>query len=328
MDGIINLLKPAKMTSHDAVAALRRILRTKKVGHTGTLDPMAAGVLPICVGKATRAAEYLESDRKKYRCELLLGAESDTGDIWGNVTFKEKEEISATEEQICGAVLSVKGTQLQRPPMYSAVRKDGKRLYEYAREGVAVAVEPREITVFEAETVAVFHEPRRILFDIACSKGTYIRTICEDIGRKLGCGAVMTFLVRTESGSFPLSEAVTLEEIVSQIAAGENLTREEVLHPGRKPLPLKADTEDFLLPVEKSIRGFGEIFLDAQKSGRYVNGGKLSAGDVDVRRENSRKAGDRFEAMYLVFGAEEQFLGTARSDRKKGIFAPEKVFHR
>ncbi len=328
MDGIINLLKPAKMTSHDAVAALRRILRTKKVGHTGTLDPMAAGVLPVCIGKATRAAEYLEADRKKYRCELLLGAESDTGDIWGNVTFKEKTEVIVTGEAVRDAVRSVKGTQMQRPPMYSAVRKDGKRLYEYAREGIAVEVEPREITVFEAETVAVFHEPHRVLFDIACSKGTYIRTICEDIGRKLGCGAVMTFLVRTESGSFSLAEAVTLEEIVSRIAESENLTREEVMRPAGKKLPPAAGAETFLLSVEESISGFGEILLGAEESVRYVNGGKLSAEDADIRRENSRRAGDRFEALYLVFGPGNRFLGTARRDRKKDSFAPEKVFYR
>ncbi len=328
MDGIINLLKPAKMTSHDAVAVLRRILRTKKIGHTGTLDPMAAGVLPVCVGKATRAAEYLESDTKKYRCELLLGAVSDTGDIWGTVTYTDKKSICTDEEKVREAILSLKGRQLQRPPMYSAVRRDGKRLYEYAREGIEVYVPAREITVFEAEPVAVFHEPAKALFDITCSKGTYIRTLCEDIGRKLGCGAVMTFLVRTRSGSFSIADSVTLEEIVSHVSAGEKITAEEVIHPGRKPLPLKTDMREILMPVEKGISGFGEIVLSPQAREKYANGGKLPESGVNIRRENRRGTEDRWKDLYLVFEENGNFAGTARRDMKKRIFAPEKVFYR
>ena len=306
LDGFINLLKPAGMTSHDAVSALRRILRTKKTGHTGTLDPMAAGVLPVCAGRATRAAEYLEADRKRYRCELLLGAASDTGDIWGEVSYDGSGAAGRlTHEQVREAILSVEGEQLQYPPMYSAIKKDGKKLYEYEREGIAVEVEPRAITVYEALPLRIFHEPGRALFEIECSKGTYIRSICEQIGKKLGCGAVMTFLVRTRSGGFDIGQSVTLEEIIAEIQEKEHLTYEEVVNPGKKPSQLNGD-----------------------EMKKYVNGGKLSLRNVEIRRENSRSSGDRFRRIYRVYGEDGSFAGTAQFDEKRKIFTVGKVFFR
>ena len=331
MDGFINLLKPAGMTSHDVVSALRKILRTKKIGHTGTLDPMAAGVLPVCVGRATRAAEYLESDRKAYRCELLLGASSDTGDIWGDVSFEEgpADEVCADRERVRSAVLSVLGTQEQYPPMYSAVRKDGKHLYEYAREGISVEVEPITITVFRVEPVFLFHEPRRVIFDIECSKGTYIRTICEEIGRRLGCGAVMTFLVRTRSGAFSIGESVTLEELLDRVAGQEQVSREDILKPGgRRSGEREADVSDFLVPIGEMLSGFGTIVLDEEERRKYANGGKLSLRNVRLQSENRRNPGDRFCDMYRVFGEDGSFVGTAKFDGKKKIFTPGKVFYR
>ncbi len=238
MNGFINLLKPAGMTSHDVVSALRRILGIKKIGHTGTLDPMAAGVLPMCIGKATRAAEYLESDRKRYRCELLLGAASDTADVWGRVCLQGCGAAGRlTAQQVSDAILSLKGPQLQYPPMYSAVRKNGKHLYEYAREGITVEVEPRSIVIYDIYPVRIFHEPLRVIFDVECSKGTYIRTICREIGEILGCGAIMTFLVRTRSGAFDIADSVTLEEIIERIAQNEGLTAGQVINSGKTAGP-------------------------------------------------------------------------------------------
>lgn len=328
LDGFINLLKPAGMTSHDAVSALRRILRTKKTGHTGTLDPMAAGVLPVCIGKATRAAEYLEADRKRYRCELLLGVSSDTGDIWGMVSDDGRDAAGrVTEEQLREAILSVQGVHLQYPPMYSAVKKDGRKLYEYAREGITVEVEPREITVYEALPLRILHEPGRALFEIECSKGTYIRTICEEIGKKLGCGAVMTFLVRTESGNFHISQAVTLEEIIGEIQKRENLTYEQVVHPGKNPEGLHF-VPGFLTPVGDMLGDFGTIVLNRDEMKKYVNGGKISLRNADVREKNSRRSGERFCRLYRVCGEDGAFAGTAELDEKRKIFTVGKVFFR
>lgn len=328
LDGFINLLKPAGMTSHDAISALRRILRTKKIGHTGTLDPMAAGVLPICVGRTTRAAEYLEADRKRYRCELLLGAASDTGDIWGEVSYEGRDAAGrVTAEQMEEAILSMKGDQLQYPPMYSAVRKDGRRLYEYAREGVSIEVEPRAITIYEIAPVHIFHEPMRVLFDIECSKGTYIRTVCEDIGKKLGCGAVMTFLARTRSGDFRIEESVTLEEMIDEVCRKENLTYEQVTDPGKKAPELNSELS-FIIPPGDMLSDFGAVVLSPEEMKKYVNGGKIALRNAKILRKNKRESDDRFRNVYSVYNQDGMFAGTAEFDKKRKIFTTGKVFFR
>lgn len=331
MDGFINLLKPAGMTSHDAVSALRRILCTKKIGHTGTLDPMAAGVLSMCVGAATRAAEYVECDEKEYRCELLLGTVTDTGDIWGKAiepacgARARAEDITA--EEVIGALRSMEGEQDQYPPKYSAIRKNGKHLYEYARNGEEVEIEPRRITVHAIEPVAVFHEPGRVLFDVKCSKGTYIRSICTDIGEKLGCGASMSFLVRTRSGSFGMNDAVTLEQIAEHVSRHEGISIEDI-YARRRDSAFAYDMSMFIVPIDKRLESFGSIFLDEEEQGKYVNGGKLSPAKVTVKKENSLKSGEKYSDMFRVYGASGQFLGTAVYDREKRNFKASKVFFR
>lgn len=290
---------------------------------------MAAGVLPMCIGRATRAAEYLEADRKRYRCELLLGASSDTGDIWGRVSCEGRGTAGRiTMKQVEDAILSMKGVQQQYPPMYSAIRKDGKHLYEYARDGIEVDVEPREITVYEARPVYIFHEPQRVLFDIECSKGTYIRTVCEEIGKKLGCGAVMTFLSRTKSGGFLIEKSVTLEEIIAHIQTEESKSYDEVINPGRKPPELDADMSPFIAPISSMLSGFGCVEAGPSELKKYVNGGKISLRNVSVQKQNSRSSDDRFSDLYCVFGNDGVFAGTAKFDRQKKIFAAGKVFYR
>ncbi len=184
MDRIINILKPPNMTSHDVVGRLRRLTRIKRIGHTGTLDPMAAGVLPVCIGKATKIIEYFEQDAKTYRCEMTLGASTDTEDAWGTVL--ESSDYVPTEEELRATLLSFVGEIDQIPPMYSALKINGKKLYELAREGKIVEREARRRTIHEIIIIRMDLENKTVL-DVKCSKGTYVRTLCHDVGLKLGC---------------------------------------------------------------------------------------------------------------------------------------------
>lgn len=209
MNGILNILKPPGMTSHDVVSIVRKKLNIKKVGHTGTLDPNAAGVLPICIGKATKISQFLLEGKKKYRAELTLGIETDTQDIYGKVT--KRYSITSTEEEIEKAILSFIGDYNQIPPMYSAIKIKGKKLYELARQGIEVEREPRKVKIYNIDIIDI--NTNKILFDVLCSKGTYIRTLCSDIGKVLGCGGIMSFLIRTKSSDFSLDTTITLEEL-------------------------------------------------------------------------------------------------------------------
>lgn len=211
MDGVLNVLKPPKMTSHDVVSEVRRALSIKKVGHTGTLDPMAAGVLPICVGRATKIVDYLQNDHKTYRAELTLGQVTDTEDCWGEVL--EQSDVNIEENVIREAVLSFIGEINQVPPMYSALKVNGKKLYELAREGKVIERKSRLRTIFSIDIIEI--KGKTVLFDVSCSKGTYIRTLCSDIGKKLGVGGHMSFLIRIKSGMFDIKNTVTIEEIKS-----------------------------------------------------------------------------------------------------------------
>ena len=215
MNGIINVLKPPGMTSHDVVNYIRRLTGIRKVGHTGTLDPGAAGVLPMCVGKATRVAEYLTAYDKCYRAECTFGVSTDTQDDSGQV-LDVCDASYLTSNSISDVLMAFTGSLEQVVPMFSAVKVQGKKLYEHARAGEQIEREARRIKVYSLSPI--YYEdlgtPRpKVLFDIICSKGTYIRTICHDIGQKLGCGAHMSFLIRTRVGDFTLNEAITLEEL-------------------------------------------------------------------------------------------------------------------
>ena len=216
MNGILNVLKPPGMTSHDVISFIRRLIGQKKVGHTGTLDPGAAGVLPVCLGKATRIIEYLQHN-KSYRAEATFGISTTTQDAFGEVICRASwDNIDLTYIQEC--LSSFAGKIEQVPPMASAIKIQGKKLYELARAGIEVERSPR--TVYIDKIKLVHYYPGRIdcrpriIFDIGCSAGTYIRTICNDLGSKLGCGAIMSFLLRTRAGVFSISEALTLEELV------------------------------------------------------------------------------------------------------------------
>ena len=209
MDGILNIYKEKGYTSHDVVAKLRGILRQKKIGHTGTLDPDAEGVLPVCLGKATKLCDMLTDTDKTYRAVLKLGVETDTQDLSGSVLAEKP--VTVTEDQILEAVQSFQGEYSQIPPMYSALKVGGRKLYELAREGKTIERQPRLIRIHEIQVKALCLP--YITMTVSCSKGTYIRTLCHDIGQRLSCGGAMKSLVRTKAGAFYIEESLTLKQV-------------------------------------------------------------------------------------------------------------------
>lgn len=220
MDGVINVHKPVGMTSSDVVVWLRKHLKTRKVGHTGTLDPEVHGVLPICVGRATRLAEYLTEQGKSYRAEITFGIVTDTQDAEGKILRSVKPELN--QDDFLKIVPQFIGSIQQIPPMYSAVRYKGKHLYELARQGIEVERLPREIRISRLRLLSWQEgEYPKAIFDVDCSKGTYIRTLCHDLGEALGCGAHMSKLVRLRSGPFKLEESWTLEQISNALEQGD-----------------------------------------------------------------------------------------------------------
>lgn len=249
MKGIINILKPPGMTSHDVVSVVRRKLSFKKVGHTGTLDPNAAGVLPICVGQATKISQFLLDSQKKYRGELTLGIETDTQDAYGRVLYRK--DVNTSEEAIYKAFKSFEGEILQIPPMYSALKVKGQKLYNLAREGIEVERKPRQVMVEELKLLDI--RGNTILFDITCSKGTYVRTICKDIGDYLGTGGMMSFLLRTATGPFDITNTITLEELQSTV-----------------------DVNDILLPIDYSLQHMKRVEVLPEATKAALNGNSLS----------------------------------------------------
>ena len=224
MEGIINVLKPPGMTSHDVVSFLRRTLGEKKIGHCGTLDPQAAGVLPVCLGQATKLASYLSGGKKSYYCEMALGYETDTQDIWGEITQtfpRSSQRAQNDPEAIREAFRSQTGEIWQEAPAYSSVKKDGKSLHRYAREGKPVTGITRKVRIDSIDLIGFGGD--KIRFIVYCGSGTYVRTLCRDIGRKLDTGGAMSFLLRLSVGPCLLEDSVTLEEIQDRASAGEKL---------------------------------------------------------------------------------------------------------
>ena len=235
-NGVIIINKEESITSQGAVNRVKRLLSVSKAGHTGTLDPMATGVLPVLVGRGVKASEYMLSSDKHYKATLLLGITTDTEDVTGSILTKS--DTYPDEIEVMDAIRSMLGTSMQTPPMYSAIKIGGKKLYDLAREGITVEREAREITVKKIEGEKLSETEYTI--DVICSKGTYIRTICADIGRKLGCGAVMKTLMRCEAAGFTLEDSVTLTEL-------EKMSEEE--------------KEKRILPIEVVFEKYRKITL-------------------------------------------------------------------
>lgn len=257
MNGIIVIDKPKGRTSHDMVYFIRRMTGIKKVGHTGTLDPDATGVLPLCIGNGTKVSDMLLESDKCYRAELILGKTTDTQDLSGNVL--EEKEVNLSEEEIIKAATSFVGEIEQIPPMYSAIKQDGKKLYELARKGIEVERKPRRVTVNEITIVKI--DKNTVTIDVDCSKGTYIRTLCSDIGEKLGCGGCMGNLRRTKAGMFKIDESHTVEEI--------------------EKLKEKGKLGNIILPVDSVFMKYPKIQLNEKQVKSVINGIRMTYKGVE-----------------------------------------------
>lgn len=316
INGILNINKPAGMTSHDVIYRARRVLGIKRVGHTGTLDPMATGVLPVCIGTAPRITEYLDMDFKTYRCTLVLGKITDTQDIWGEV-LEEHPTDGIEEGDIRAAFDRFSGLIEQKPPMYSAVRVNGRRLYEYARAGEEVKVKTRRVFIKSLEILSVDMDAKTVEFTVECSKGTYIRTICQDVGEKLGCGATMTSLVRTASGEFKIENAINLEEF-------QQMTAEEA--------------SELMVGADFPLVHFGKVVVDKVTAKKFIDGHHLPLTSCTVEKEPEYKTTlplieirPEYRRAYNVYMGSERgniFLGVAFYNNKYKKLVADKVLTR
>jgi len=305
MNGILNVLKPPGMTSFDVTAYLRGLTREKKIGHTGTLDPGAAGVLPVCIGNAARAIEYIADKDKQYRAELTLGITTDTQDSFGNVTSRKGAGIH--DEKIIEVLESFKGIYSQIPPMYSAVKIGGKKLYEMARKGIEIERKPRNVKIYSIEVINIKKNPAtdrfevptvRVLFDVKCSKGTYIRTLCADAGERLGCGGHMSFLVRTEAAGFSIMSAFTLEDI--------------------KKMAQEGTLENALISVDKVFDGYDRYELKQEEERKFLNGAFIELGGKGFTKGTKVR----------IYGSEGKFLALGEVIIREGklLLKSEKRF--
>lgn len=285
MTGIICINKDKDITSFGVVAKVRGITREKKAGHTGTLDPMATGVLPVMLGGATRFLDYLPDSDKGYRAGFMLGKTTDTLDITGVVTGEY--EVSVTDEQVRNVLEKFRGVISQVPPMYSAVSVDGKRLYDLARQGIEVERQARQVEIKKLELVGC--ENGEYTIDVVCTKGTYIRTLIDDIGRELGCGAVMTSLTRTLAMGFTLEDSVTLDELQRR--------RDEGITFG-----------DIVMDIEKMFEPYDRVSVSEAQSKRFSNGGALAL-------ERIRKK--LTDGIYRVYSPDGLFLGLGECSTEK-----------
>ncbi|MDO5573495.1 MAG: tRNA pseudouridine(55) synthase TruB [bacterium] len=259
MDGILNIYKEKGYTSHDVVAKLRGILHQKKIGHTGTLDPDATGVLPVCVGRATKLCDMLTDHSKTYRAVMLLGVMTDTQDLSGTVLTRAQESdmVHITKDAVCAAIMSYVGTYQQIPPMYSALKVNGKKLYELARAGIEVERKARTVEIEEIRILDV--NLPEVTIEVSCSKGTYIRTLCHDIGQKLGVGAAMKELTRTKVDRFLLEDALTLSQVESLRDAGA--------------------LEQHMISLETMFDALPKLTVDASLDKLLLNGNKFKRTD-------------------------------------------------
>ena len=314
INGILNIYKDKGYTSHDVVARLRGIVGQKKIGHTGTLDPEAEGVLPVCLGRATKVCDMLTDRDKTYETVLLLGKVTDTQDITGKVLL----EHSVDDPDLPGGVVTDRkaeacisefiGPYDQVPPMYSALKVGGKKLYELAREGKTVERKSRRVMIYDIRIKDI--SLPRIRMKVDCSKGTYIRTLCHDIGEKLGCGGCMEQLLRTRVGRFSLDESHKLDEV------------ETLVHEGRM--------KEILIPVDRMFDNLGEIRLKEQHNFLVYNGNPFRDSHIAERKppRDIATADSNFpeERQFRVYDSGGNFIGIYHYDRETGRFRPEKMF--
>ncbi len=285
MNGVILINKEKDYTSFDVVAVVRKLIGQKKVGHTGTLDPNATGVLPVLLGTATKAQDIIPSHDKRYRADFRFGISTDTLDIWGEVTDTKHADIK--EEELREALCSFRGEIEQLPPMYSAVSVDGKRLYQYAREGKEVERRPRRVTVYSLELLSFDESSQSGTLDIYCSNGTYIRTLIDDIARAVGTLGVMTDLIRYEACGYRLDDCMTLDKLKERVESGDM---------------------SFVRSVESIFEAYDEVTVSDKQAHRFINGNPLDIARTELkdRREDKK--------IYRVKDRQNNFLSLGITD--------------
>ena len=298
--GILNVRKEKGFTSHDVVAKLRGMTRQKKIGHTGTLDPDAEGVLPVCLGKATRLCEMMTDKEKAYEAVLVLGKETYTQDLGGQI-LNETETNHLTKAEVEEAILSFLGSYDQIPPMYSALKVGGKKLYELAREGREVERKARRVEIRSLRVLDT-HLPE-VRFEVVCSKGTYVRTLCYDIGRKLGCGGCMGDLLRTKSGAFTLAMSHTLSEIGEYLESGR--------------------IGEILIPIDAMFPDIRRVTIKAGQEKSVYNGNPLRKGQLEDGENLCPEDGEQIR----VYGSDGTFLALYIYRRSRESYAVEKMFY-
>ena len=299
MNGVLNVYKEQGFTSHDVVAKLRGILKIKKIGHTGTLDPDAVGVLPVCIGKGTKLCDLITDWSKTYEAVMLLGTTTDTLDTSG--TILSRSEVRVSEMDVLRACNEFVGKYEQIPPMYSALKHNGQKLYELARKGIVIERKPRIVNInsLRVNDINLADSQKTVTITVDCSKGTYIRSLCDDIGKKLGCGACMMKLTRTRVGDFQLDDTLTLNQISA--------------------LVLKGEIEERIVPVDDIFRDYESITLPEEYANYLHNGNKIVAGQLPddiIVNEGSR---------YRVYDSDNIFIGVYIFT--DGVLSPVKIFY-
>jgi len=297
MDGIINVYKEKGYTSHDVVAKLRWILQTKRIGHTGTLDPDAEGVLVVCIGKGTKLSDMIAGKDKSYRTVLKLGITTDTQDLSGNIL--KTSEVNARLEEIEKHVKSFIGEYMQLPPMYSAIKVGGKKLYEYARVGKEVERERRNVLIKDIKILGYNDREHELTMEVDCSKGTYIRTLLHDIGESIGCGGAMKELVRTRVGRFTIDTALKLEDIRRLLEAGS--------------------LAEYIIPMDEMFPAFDRLTIKREYN-RLVHNGNVFYEKMAVLQD-----ANQLTEYVRVYDADGNFIGIYRYDRAGRLFKPYKM---
>lgn len=299
MNGVLLIDKPKEFTSFDVIAVVRGLTGQRKAGHTGTLDPNATGVLPVLLGKATKAQDLIPNHDKKYVADFKLGITTDTLDIWGTVLSRCDSDIS--EEQLATVLDSFRGEIWQLPPMYSAVQKNGQRLYELARKGIEVEREKRRVNIYSLKLLEFDSNSQSGRLEVFCSKGTYVRTIIDDIGKKLGSGAIMTDLRRVEACGFTIDNCLTLDKL--------------------RELKEKDNINEVLLPVESLFSVYRSLYISPMQAKRFSNGGAL---DISRTALKSKQPADK--TILRVKESGGGFLGLGITDLDNNIIKIYKLF--
>ncbi len=298
MDGIINIYKEKGFTSHDVVAKLRGILKQKKIGHTGTLDPDAEGVLPVCLGKATKLCDLLTDKDKCYEAVLKLGITTDTQDMTG--TILSSTEVNFDEEAIRNVIFSFQGEYDQIPPMYSALKVNGKKLYELARQGKEIERQPRRITIHKIDILDMNSTENEVRMSVECSKGTYIRTLCYDIGEKLEVGGTMKALLRTKVERFYLADSIRLSEVEQKVKEGTIL--------------------DSVTTIEEMFPNYGTFYVATENERLLNNGNEISV--LDGRMEDLYHEA----SIFKMYDASHTFKGLYQITENRKCLKPYKMF--